>query len=103
MEGQNAVKINKIDIGDRFGRRSGNRVDRNHDQRICAREHEVHFHHRISIGKRYGEQLRAAGVAAEYICYDGMIHGFWHYGKRMDAAGAALDKCIEGLRGAFAT
>jgi acetyl esterase len=37
-------------------------------------------------GKHYGELLRSAGVAVEYTCYDGMIHGYFHYGKIIDAA-----------------
>jgi len=53
-------------------------------------------------GKHYGELLRAAGVPAEYTCYDGMIHGFFHYGKTIDAATAALDQVIAALKRAFA-
>lgn len=52
-------------------------------------------------GKRYGERLEAAGVAVEYTCMSGMIHGYWHYGKRIDAATEALNLNIEALRRAF--
>ena len=38
-------------------------------------------------GKHYGERLAAADVAVEYTCMPGMIHGYWHYGKIIDASG----------------
>ncbi len=52
-------------------------------------------------GKRYGERLAAAGVPVEYACMDGMIHGYWHYGKLIDAAQTALELNITALRRAF--
>jgi len=52
-------------------------------------------------GKRYGERLAAAGVPVEYICMAGMIHGYWHYGKLIDASGEALNLSIDALRRAF--
>ncbi len=52
-------------------------------------------------GKRYGERLAAAGVPVEYSCMAGMIHGYWHYGKLIDAAGEALDLSIDALQRAF--
>jgi acetyl esterase len=53
-------------------------------------------------GKHYGDLLRAAGVPVEYTCYDGMIHGFFHYGKIIDAATASLEQVIDALKRAFA-
>ncbi|NNE85572.1 MAG: alpha/beta hydrolase [Alphaproteobacteria bacterium] len=53
-------------------------------------------------GKNYGELLTAAGVAVEYKCYDGMIHGFFHYGKTIDAATTALNQVNDALKRAFA-
>ncbi len=53
-------------------------------------------------GKHYGELLSDAGVPAEYTCYDGMIHGFFHYGKSIDAATASLQQVIDALKRAFA-
>lgn len=53
-------------------------------------------------GKRYGERLAASGVPVEYACMDGMIHGYWHYGKLIDAAGEALQLNVAALRKAFA-
>jgi len=52
-------------------------------------------------GKNYGALLSGADVAVEYTCYDGMIHGFFHYGKTIDAATAALEQVISALRRAF--
>ncbi len=53
-------------------------------------------------GKHYGELLSAAGVPVEYTCYDGMIHGYFHYGKTIDAATASLEQVIGALKRAFA-
>ena len=53
-------------------------------------------------GANYAKLLRQSGVPVEYLCFAGMIHGFWHWGKRIDAAGEALNACIEGLGGVFA-
>ncbi len=53
-------------------------------------------------GKHYGELLSAAGVPVAYTCYDGMIHGFFHYGKTIDAATASLEQVVEALKRAFA-
>lgn len=53
-------------------------------------------------GKHYGELLSAAGVPVEHTCYDGMIHGFFHYGKTIDAATASLEQVIDALKRAFA-
>jgi len=53
-------------------------------------------------GKHYGELLRAAGVPVEHTCYDGMIHGYFHYGKLIDAATASLEQIIDALKRAFA-
>ncbi|NKB48649.1 MAG: alpha/beta hydrolase fold domain-containing protein [Alphaproteobacteria bacterium] len=52
-------------------------------------------------GKHYGDLLSAAGVPVEYTCYDGMIHGFFHYGKTIDAATTSLAQVIDALRRAF--
>ncbi|MBN43370.1 MAG: hypothetical protein CL573_07780 [Alphaproteobacteria bacterium] len=52
-------------------------------------------------GKQYGERLAAAGVTVEYSCMAGMIHGYWHYGKLIDAATEALNLSINALQRAF--
>ena len=48
------------------------------------------------------ERPTAAGVPVEYTCMRGMIHGYWHYGKLIDAAGEALQLNIAALKRAFA-
>ncbi len=53
-------------------------------------------------GKRYGERLAAAGVDVEYACMPGMIHGYWHYGKLIDASAEALQMSVDALKRAFA-
>lgn len=53
-------------------------------------------------GKRYGERLAASGVEVEYTCVPGMIHGYWHYGKLIDAAAQTLTRNIDALEQAFA-
>ncbi len=53
-------------------------------------------------GKHYGERLAAAGVPVEYACMPGMIHGYWHYGKLINAASEALSLNIDALKRAFA-
>lgn len=53
-------------------------------------------------GKYYGERMTAAGVSVEYTCMAGMIHGYWHYGKLIDAAGETLQLNIDALKRAFA-
>lgn len=52
-------------------------------------------------GKHYGELLAEAGVPVEYTCMAGMIHGYWHYGKLIDASGEALQLSIDALQRAF--
>ncbi len=52
-------------------------------------------------GKAYADALAAAGVAAEYIRYDGMIHGFMRMGAIVDRAGVALSDGARALRAAF--
>ncbi len=52
-------------------------------------------------GKEYADKMKAAGIAVEYICYDGMIHGFARMGALIDCAGTALDDGARALRGAF--
>ncbi|MBO6782954.1 MAG: alpha/beta hydrolase, partial [Alphaproteobacteria bacterium] len=53
-------------------------------------------------GKTFGEQLAAAGVPVEYACMAGMIHGYWHYGKLIDASREALELSVDYLTRAFA-
>ncbi len=52
-------------------------------------------------GAHYAERLRESGIAVEYTCYPGTIHGFFHYGAILDVARAALDQVIDALRRAY--
>lgn len=52
-------------------------------------------------GHHYATRLRAAGVQVEYLCMDGMMHGYWHYGRLIDAARTAIDHSVGALRKAF--
>lgn len=53
-------------------------------------------------GEAYADRLRAAGVAVEYRCYDGMIHSFFGL-SAYDSARDAMDFVATGLRQAFGT
>ena len=55
----------------------------------------------VDEGELYGKRLRAAGVEARTVRYDGMIHGFMSYLGRIDAARAAVAECGEALKEAF--
>ena len=52
-------------------------------------------------GKAYAEKLKAAGVDVQYVCYEGMIHGFITMGKVMDVANKAVSDCGAVLIKAF--
>ncbi len=52
-------------------------------------------------GRDYSETLRAAGVAVEYQCYPGMIHGFARMGGKVEMGKTALDDAANALRRAF--
>ena len=43
-------------------------------------------------GKAYADRLQAAGVPAQYSCYDGMIHGFLLLTGLVDEAQQAIDE-----------
>ena len=52
-------------------------------------------------GRIYAETLSKAGVAVEYKCYPGMVHGFARMGAKVDQGVAALDHLAGALRSAF--
>jgi acetyl esterase len=52
---------------------------------------------------RYAELLRTAGVAAEYVCYEGTIHGFFVFDAVLESgcrAQALVAERLKGLLGA---
>jgi acetyl esterase len=52
-------------------------------------------------GQIYAETLAKAGVAVEYKCYAGMVHGFARMGAKIDQGVTALDHAAGALRSAF--
>ena len=64
---------------------------------IIAASHDL----LVGEGRAYAEKLAAAGVPAEYVEYEGQIHGFWTATARMDAATEAHAKASAALRRAF--
>lgn len=55
----------------------------------------------VDEGELYGERLRAAGVPARTVRYDGMVHGFMSFLGRIDAARTAVVECGDALKKAF--
>jgi acetyl esterase/lipase len=47
------------------------------------------------------ELLVAADVPSSLKIYDGVLHGFLHYSRTLDAAGAAIDDTAAAMRSAF--
>ncbi|MBS4192812.1 alpha/beta hydrolase [Bacillus sp. FJAT-49705] len=52
-------------------------------------------------GLAYADRLRQAGVQVEYICYEGMIHGFFWMAGIMDKGKMAIDQVARYLHSAF--
>jgi acetyl esterase len=53
-------------------------------------------------GAAYADRLRAAGVAVQYTCYEGMVHSFFSMAAFMDKGQQAVDQGAAALRAAFA-
>ena len=49
----------------------------------------------------YANAMEAAGVPTEYICYDGMIHGFFGMTPTVDKAKLAMEDACSSLREVF--
>ena len=52
-------------------------------------------------GQAYADKLRAAGVAVDYQCYDGMIHGFVTMSGVLDQAQQALQQAGQAVQQAL--
>jgi acetyl esterase/lipase len=53
-------------------------------------------------GKAYAEALAAAGVAVDYECFEGMLHGFWGMGGMLAESRRLHQRLATALRAAFA-
>jgi acetyl esterase len=53
-------------------------------------------------GRQYADALSAAGVPAQYVCFERQVHGFVTMGRVIDEAIAAVDLCAAALRRALA-
>jgi len=53
-------------------------------------------------GAAYAAKLKAAGVAVDYVCFDGLIHEFMAHSRMFSAAKPAMDRAVAALRNAFA-
>jgi len=53
-------------------------------------------------GAEYAKKLREAGIAVEYKCQEGLIHGYMGMAKAVEPAGKALQEAATTLKKAFA-
>ena len=53
-------------------------------------------------GAAYANKLKAAGVAAEYVCFDGLIHDFLAMSRQFSSVKPAMDRAVASLSGAIA-
>jgi acetyl esterase len=54
-------------------------------------------------GKAYADEMRAAGVAVEYLCSDGSIHGFFNASGLFRESARVVDATAARLRAALAS
>lgn len=52
-------------------------------------------------GRAYAERLRIAGVPVSYFCYEGMVHGFFSFGRVIEEGNRAVVHVAGWLRHAF--
>jgi acetyl esterase len=56
----------------------------------------------VDEGRRYADRLTAAGVAATYRCYDGMVHGFMTMAGAIDDGRLAVAQAAAAVQAALA-
>ena len=56
----------------------------------------------LDEGRAYAAKLRKAGVPTSYHLYDGVVHGFFHFGGFLDVARLATGQAADALKQAFA-
>ncbi len=49
-------------------------------------------------GKQYADRLNAAGVTAEYQCFNGTIHGFFNFAGILDVGIAGMDRLVQAMK-----
>ena len=54
-------------------------------------------------GQAYAERLQAAGIPTEYVCYEGMVHGFFAMPAALDKGKQGISHAAAALRAAFST
>jgi acetyl esterase len=52
-------------------------------------------------GEAYARRLRRDGVTADYVCYGGMIHGFFGMGRAIETANRAIAHAARSVRQAL--
>jgi acetyl esterase len=52
-------------------------------------------------GAAYAAKLKSAGVPADYVCFEGLIHDFLAMSRQLSAVKPAMDRAVAGLRDAF--
>ena len=52
-------------------------------------------------GLQYANALSAAGVPAQYVCFERQIHGFITMGRVLEEANTAVELCAAALRRAW--
>ena len=57
----------------------------------------------LDDGKAYADKLAAAGVPVEYVCFDGVTHGFHLWGEVLEATDELVARMAKALKHAFGT